>query len=209
MKNLIKTTKIFLFLFFVLSIHSYVSTVNAYKVDECLECHQKEMVIHSFEETCLTCHNNDMTSLNITKTITSENEEINTNCQECHNDKFKEVKQNEHGKPGLDCQDCHEPHPTGTNIESLSWEETIPIEESTNLCKSCHPVLYRSWKEKTHGDSDLDCTSCHDPHEAPNQKIASIPSTPQLKLSLLTLALVGFVLLEFLTHKIIYKSAQE
>ena len=208
MKTFNKITLLILIISVVVILQSFTVFVNADEADECKDCHQKEMIIHSFEESCLSCHNNDMTSLNITNTIISETEEINTNCIDCHNDKFKEVEVNDHGKPGLECQDCHKPHPTGSNPEILSWEETIPIEESTILCNTCHPVQYTSWKEKNHGDPDLDCTSCHDPHVELKQIKASTVSTPMLTNSLLMICIVGFLIFEVLTHKIIYRSSR-
>jgi hypothetical protein len=204
--NLLKKIFSLVLIFGVAFTHSLTLFVFADNADECIVCHQKEMMIHSFEESCLACHNNDMTSLNITKSITSQTDEINTNCVECHSDKFEEVKMNEHGKPGSDCQDCHEPHPTGTNIETLSWEETIPIHESTILCETCHPVLYKSWRENSHGDSDLDCASCHDPHVEQSTIRASISMTPLLTNSILMILVIGFLIFEVLIHKVIYIS---
>ena len=62
MKNLKKITLLFLFLAIIFTIQSYISLAKADEVQECINCHKKETVIHSFEESCLACHNNDMTS---------------------------------------------------------------------------------------------------------------------------------------------------
>ena len=94
---------------------------------DCLDCHQKELEIHSFEKSCLACHSEDMTSLRITETIYSEIEEKNINCIECHDNKFIELEEGNHGVLGFDCIDCHTPHSTGISDESFSWEKSIPI----------------------------------------------------------------------------------
>jgi hypothetical protein len=118
-----------------------------------------------------------MTSLNYTRIITNENEAQNTNCEECHEDKYLELENEEHGLPGLTCETCHDPHPTGTEEEITKQNETIPITDSILLCESCHKVTYSLWNEGSHGDNDLECTSCHDPHEAKSQTKPTVSIT--------------------------------
>lgn len=135
---------------------------------ECIDCHQKELDVHSFDEGCYTCHNNDMTSLNITQTeVIEQEDEIPTDCTECHSMKYEEVDAGDHGVAGFTCQTCHEPHPVGVEPEVITWKESISIEDSSLLCESCHPASYVSWSSGSHGDPEHGCTSCHDPHEDP------------------------------------------
>jgi hypothetical protein len=151
---------------FVITVFTVSEIVRAEEpLIECTNCHEKKLDVHIFEEGCFSCHNNDMTSLNFTRILTSENIVQNINCEECHEDKYKEVENNEHGLPGLTCETCHDPHPTGTEVEITKLNETVSIAESEPLCESCHKVSFSLWNEGLHGEIELGCTSCHDPHE--------------------------------------------
>jgi hypothetical protein len=175
----------------------------------CIECHQKELDIHSFEESCYACHSEDMTSLRVTETIYSESEEINSNCIECHSDKFIELEEGNHGVQGFDCIDCHTPHPTGTSVESFSWEKSIPIVKSSELCEQCHTTIYESWKEGAHGNINLGCVDCHDPHITEIQFKASMGIVSGVSQSLMVFVGIGILLLISLYFKIIFKIGKD
>lgn len=171
----------------------------------CIDCHQKELEIHSYEKSCYACHSEDMTSITVTETIYSKSEEINTNCIECHAEKFTELEEGDHGAPGFDCIQCHTPHPTGISTESFSWEKSIPIVKSVELCKQCHTVKYLSWKERSHGNLDLGCVDCHDPHLSEIQLKASVGVISGFSQSLMALVGIGLLILISLYLKIIFE----
>ncbi len=72
------------------------------------------------------------------------------------------------------CFNCHD----STKIDMLKTRDgrQLKIEESTQLCASCHGPTYRDWEAGIHGRRSgywdrqqgplvrQDCASCHDPH---------------------------------------------
>jgi predicted CXXCH cytochrome family protein len=63
-----------------------------------------------------------------------------------------------YAEPGVACAACHDPvavnHPLAPATMRLS----------ANLCGSCHRDTKFEWENSRHGESDLTCVSCHDPH---------------------------------------------
>ena len=185
-----------------------VITLSDYAVAEeplidCTTCHEKNLDIHILDDGCYSCHNNDMTSLNYTRIITSEYELKNTNCEECHEDKYIELENEEHGRLGFTCEDCHDPHSTDTEVEITKRIETIKISDSELLCESCHKVTYSLWEQGSHEDSELGCTSCHDPHEDSAQ-IRPIVSLSGFPIILMGIEGIGVGVLLVIISQIMY-----
>lgn len=59
---------------------------------------------------------------------------------------------------GIACATCHEgqtgPHP----------ETPMPTDSSARLCGSCHIDTHSEWQESAHGEGELTCVRCHNPH---------------------------------------------
>lgn len=68
-----------------------------------------------------------------------------------------------HARAGKGCGDCHESHVTAPGPYQLR-EETV-----TELCLSCHPAQEGDFHMESHHpvlEERMECTDCHDPHEA-------------------------------------------
>ena len=88
------------------------------------------------------------------------------------------------------CFNCHDPE----NLDHLKTRDglLLKIEESTQLCASCHGPTYRDWEAGVHGRTSgywdrtmgkierQECASCHDPHSPafPSMKPGPGPNRP-------------------------------
>jgi predicted CXXCH cytochrome family protein len=61
---------------------------------------------------------------------------------------------------GLSCTSCHYgqtgPHP----------ETPMPTDLSSSQCGTCHVDTYAEWQASGHGEGELTCVRCHNPHTA-------------------------------------------
>ncbi|HLE27541.1 MAG TPA: cytochrome c3 family protein [Anaerolineales bacterium] len=59
---------------------------------------------------------------------------------------------------GVTCEACHDPVSSNHPLSPAS------MSRSASLCGNCHQDTYFEWQASKHGQSDLTCVSCHDPH---------------------------------------------
>jgi predicted CXXCH cytochrome family protein len=78
-------------------------------------------------------------------------------CLGCHTTGFDPAT-GTYAAEGVTCAACHTPvasnHPLAPAFMS----------RSANLCGDCHRDTEFEWQNSRHGESDLTCISCHDPH---------------------------------------------
>jgi len=79
-------------------------------------------------------------------------------CLECHVTGFQPFS-GDFTHQNVTCEACHgqtpEDHP----------DEAIAVSASAAVCADCHATTYREWEVSAHGAADLNCVSCHHPHE--------------------------------------------
>lgn len=61
-------------------------------------------------------------------------------------------------KDGVTCQVCHYP------VSENHPEAVMPTDISSRLCGTCHLDTYAEWESSIHGQEDLACARCHNPH---------------------------------------------
>jgi hypothetical protein len=61
-------------------------------------------------------------------------------------------------KDGVTCKVCHYP------VSDNHPEVVMPTDISSRLCGTCHLDTYAEWETSTHGQEDLACVRCHNPH---------------------------------------------
>jgi predicted CXXCH cytochrome family protein len=82
-------------------------------------------------------------------------------CKECHKDHYDLWKISKHGSVPIDCESCHRlaggegAHPV---------ELTYSVESQALTCDTCHADKSREWVSSRHGDINLGCATCHEPH---------------------------------------------
>ncbi len=59
---------------------------------------------------------------------------------------------------GITCAACHDPVAANHPLSPAS------MSRSASLCGECHRDTYFEWQASKHGQSDLTCINCHDPH---------------------------------------------
>jgi predicted CXXCH cytochrome family protein len=78
-------------------------------------------------------------------------------CLECHTTGYESVG-GTYALEGVTCESCHGPfqqgHPT----------QPMPVTPDASLCATCHKTTTNEWRASKHGQINLDCQSCHDPH---------------------------------------------
>ncbi len=59
---------------------------------------------------------------------------------------------------GVACEACHGAMTANHPMEPMRADRT------GKLCGDCHTETYFEWQVSNHGEHNLDCTDCHDPH---------------------------------------------
>ena len=79
-------------------------------------------------------------------------------CLACHTTGFDPVSQSWKIE-SVSCTVCHGPDP-GDHPEQI-----MPTDISSRMCGSCHLDTHAEWEDSIHGQENLACVRCHDPHE--------------------------------------------
>jgi len=78
-------------------------------------------------------------------------------CLSCHATEY-DAETGEIFSEGIACGTCHSgqtgPHP----------ETPMPTDPSSRLCGTCHVDTYAEWETSAHGEGELACVRCHNPH---------------------------------------------
>ena len=78
-------------------------------------------------------------------------------CLVCHTTNF-DPETGTWEADGIGCATCHSgqtgPHP----------ETPMPTDPSSRLCGSCHIDTHDEWQVSAHGEGELSCSKCHNPH---------------------------------------------
>lgn len=87
-----------------------------------------------------------------------ENAENPEECLSCHTTGFVPYT-GEFSHAGVTCEACH-----GQTPEGHPDEAAVIIEPGLETCAGCHTTTFDEWQHSAHGEQDLACTSCHNPH---------------------------------------------
>jgi hypothetical protein len=83
--------------------------------------------------------------------------ESSPDCLTCHTTGFNPVTK-QYEQDGIACITCHSPmadeHPL----------QLMPTNPSSRLCGECHLDTYEEWEMSGHGQKELACIRCHNPH---------------------------------------------
>lgn len=78
-------------------------------------------------------------------------------CLSCHVTNYDPIT-GAHDQDGITCTTCHSgqsgPHP----------ETPMPTDPSSRLCGNCHVDTYAEWLTSAHGEGEMACVRCHNPH---------------------------------------------
>ncbi|MEO0561601.1 MAG: cytochrome c3 family protein [Chloroflexota bacterium] len=79
-------------------------------------------------------------------------------CLTCHVTGYQAFS-GEFAHGSVTCEACHGVTPADHP------DEPISVVAGNDTCGTCHTTSYREWGASAHGAADLDCVSCHNPHE--------------------------------------------
>jgi len=78
-------------------------------------------------------------------------------CLSCHATAYDPETGDIHSN-GITCATCHSdqtgPHP----------ETPMPTDPSSRLCGTCHIDTHAEWQTSAHGEGEMGCVRCHNPH---------------------------------------------
>lgn len=82
-------------------------------------------------------------------------------CVKCHDDEMKAWENSPHAKssPAVTCEDCHGPY-----VEGHPKDGIMQLGVDSASCQKCHKETYKQWQESAHGESNVQCISCHLSH---------------------------------------------
>ena len=151
-------------------------------MDTCVQCHEE--VVKAFKTTphaassqgCEGCHGpgkahvdggGDKTKIKVFSTMSAL--DSSSTCMECHNKGGqKHWVGSTHDTRRMACTACHDPHPKGPAPKGLLKQPQML------LCTSCHLQKKAQLLRPGHmplREGQMQCTSCHNPHGSPNDKM--------------------------------------
>ena len=80
-----------------------------------------------------------------------------TSCLECHTTGYDPASGG-YTEEGVGCEACHGPFQPNHPAENMS------ITPDADLCSRCHKTTTDEWRASTHGQENIQCQSCHNPH---------------------------------------------
>lgn len=127
---------------------------------ECLDCHENTA------DDCVECHQDTVTAWQeSTHGQAMSNEAFHQqwleqgeprDCLTCHSSGF-DPETGEYLEAGVACSICHLPSPNHP-------DQIMHIDSSSELCGTCHLETFAEWQESAHGEGDMTCVNCHNPH---------------------------------------------
>jgi DmsE family decaheme c-type cytochrome len=159
-------------------------------METCAGCHADQ--VKAFKSTphmasaqgCEGCHGpgqehvdagGDVSKIRSFKTLKAN--EVSVLCQECHGKASqKHWVGSTHESRGVSCISCHDPHPKGAVPKALLAKPQF------ELCTGCHLQKKAQLMRSGHmpmREGKIQCTSCHNPHGTPNDKMLIQTSVQQ------------------------------
>lgn len=86
-----------------------------------------------------------------------QNANQDPNCLTCHTTGYSAAS-GEYQHEGVACEACH------GNTPATHPDEPLMVEPGLAVCSTCHAETYQEWRRSGHGDQQLACTVCHNPH---------------------------------------------
>lgn len=83
-------------------------------------------------------------------------------CSKCHKQAVELLAGGAHAEIPLTCDTCHVlvPGAEGEQHPDLFYS----TESEARTCATCHTDAYTQWYEGQHGDLNMTCATCHEPH---------------------------------------------
>lgn len=80
-------------------------------------------------------------------------------CMACHTTGY-DAETETWAEDGVTCAACHSLGPNSSHHP----EQVMSTDVSSRACGTCHIDTHAEWEVSAHGQSELNCSSCHNPH---------------------------------------------
>ncbi len=120
--------------------------------DDCVECHE-EIVVNA--EASL--HGQAFADSVFQETWQEKGSP--SECLVCHTTGYDEGTHS-YEEEGVGCATCHEMGPNSAHHP----EQVMPVDRSSESCGTCHVDTHEEWALSQHGEEELACVRCHNPH---------------------------------------------
>ncbi|GJM42116.1 MAG: hypothetical protein DHS20C20_23980 [Ardenticatenaceae bacterium] len=123
---------------------------ETYGSDDCGECH--EAVTAQWE-------NSVHGHASVAATFLAAWDEANNppECLRCHTTGF-DASTGTYEKEGVACETCHPSDP------AEHPQKIMQTDISSRMCGECHTDTFAEWETSDHGQEELTCARCHNPH---------------------------------------------
>ena len=128
---------------------------------ECLDCH-----VNTTADNCLECHQETVNAWQESSHGQAMSNEVfhqqwqeqgePRECLSCHSTGF-DPETGEFLEEGVACSTCHNPSPNHP-------DQIMHSKYSSETCGECHLETFADWQVSAHGESDMTCVNCHNPH---------------------------------------------
>lgn len=78
-------------------------------------------------------------------------------CLQCHTTGYDPLT-GEYKEEGVNCLTCHSP------VVANHPDAIMPTDVSARNCGDCHVETFNEWEVSQHGEDNLSCNECHNPH---------------------------------------------
>lgn len=136
--------------FFTFAVTQAQTDPEVYGSDDCGECH--EAVTTQWE-------NSVHGHASVVEGFLAAWEEADKNpdCLSCHTTGF-DANTGTYEKEGVACETCHPSDP------AEHPQKIMQTDISSRLCGQCHIDTFAEWETSEHGQEELTCARCHNPH---------------------------------------------
>lgn len=120
--------------------------------EDCLECHEE--TVTAWQEST---HGQAMSDGAFQQQWQEQGEP--RECLRCHSTGY-ESETGEYAEEGIACSTCH----YLGEYSSSHPAQIMYTKYSSETCGECHLDTFADWQVSAHGESDMTCVNCHNPH---------------------------------------------
>lgn len=120
--------------------------------DDCVECHEETVV--AWQDSM---HGQAFANEGFQQEWAAQG--APRDCLRCHTTGF-DAETGDYSEEGITCSACHYLGPYSPSHP----DQLMFTKFTTESCGECHLETFAEWQESAHGENDMTCTNCHNPH---------------------------------------------
>jgi predicted CXXCH cytochrome family protein len=162
MEHIQKLKKLWIVAGMVVLVILPMATMNVFAQDD-VESVQEDT--ETAVQDCAECHLDSVIDWQVSPHAQSFTSELfqtlwtgDTTCLSCHTTGYQAYN-GEYTHAAVSCEACHGQTPANHP------DEPIATSPGVEVCADCHTTTFAEWETSGHGNAELECSSCHNPHE--------------------------------------------